>query len=105
VLEGKIVAKDIEALGIIKAEEIQTKIFGITSEKVSDKAEIEAGSTEKIIETPYASEDSKIYITIEGSNYGKVLYYDEVIEGESFKVKFDGDAVEEKIKFNWMIMK
>ncbi len=105
VLEGKIVAKDIEALGIIKAEEIQTKIFGITSEKVSDKAEIEAGSNEKMIETSYASEDSKIYITIEGSNYGKVLYYDEVIEGESFKVKFDGDTVEEKIRFNWMIVK
>ena len=104
-LADKITVNDIEALGTVKTKEIKTEVLGITSEKISGKSEIKAGEREKTIITNEVDNNSKIYITIEGSNYGKVLYYDEIKEKENFKIKFDGDAVSNDIKFNWLIIK
>lgn len=46
-------------------------------------------------------EDAKVLITASCSNKGKDLYYDEIEQGENFKVKFDGDALGEDIRFDW----
>jgi hypothetical protein len=73
-------------------------------EKSSGKGVIEAGETEVLIETPQASESSNIMLTITGNNQSKVLFVDEIVEGESFKVKFNEPVVEEEVGFNWIIV-
>jgi hypothetical protein len=70
---------------------------------VSGKGVIESGEIETTIETKEVFTDSKIYITPAGNTFGEVLYYDEVVEGESFKVKIEKE-IGESINFNWLII-
>jgi len=127
---GKITAQSIEALGIIKAKDIEatgtvagasitspsiettsvetSKIKGKTLELDSDtsgKAKIVSGDTEATIETPEATKDAKIYITPEGETFDRILFYDDVEAGKSFKVKIKKPTDEGDIHFNWLIIK
>jgi hypothetical protein len=70
---------------------------------ISGRGVIEAGEVETTIETKEVFTDSKIYITPAGNTFGEVLYYDEVVEGESFKVKIEKE-IGENINFNWLIV-
>jgi hypothetical protein len=105
--EGKITAKDIEVLGALKAREVETETLKMAEDKTSGKGVIEAGLAEVVIETPEASRIAKVYITTTSSNVGKVLYVSDqdLVEGKSFKVKFDGDLVMTNVSFNWLIIK
>jgi len=108
--DGKITAKNIEVLNTIKAKDVVAtgKVMGESIEmgtSSSGKGKIKAEDTEVKIETPAVSEDVKISVTPEGSTQGKVLYYDEIVEGKSFKVKIDKPALDEDIKFTWLIIK
>jgi hypothetical protein len=105
VFEGKIVASDIEALNTIKAKSISVDSISLTDAKTSGRGMIEVGKTEIIIETTYVDSESKIYITSQGSTFGKNLYFDEIVDEQSFKVKIDAPALEKDIKFNWLIVK
>jgi microcystin-dependent protein len=116
VFEGKITAQDIEALNTIKAKDIEATnnikaendIEGRSlklSSDTSGKSLIEAGKTEIIVDTPYASETVKISLTPKGSTSGKNIYIDDIVEGESFKVKIDAPAVEKDVHFYWFIIK
>ncbi|MFZ2193778.1 MAG: FG-GAP-like repeat-containing protein [Candidatus Moraniibacteriota bacterium] len=97
--EGKLTAKDIEVENKIKG-----KIFEMSNE-TSGKALIKAGETEIQVVTIYAGNDVKISVTPQGSTQGKIIYYDEIVEGESFKVKIDSPSVEKDINFSWLIIK
>ncbi|MFZ2226305.1 MAG: tail fiber domain-containing protein, partial [Candidatus Moraniibacteriota bacterium] len=105
VFEGKITASDIEALSTIKAKTISADSISLTDAKTSGRGVIEAGKTEIIINTIYVDSASKIYITSQGTTFGKNLYFDEIVDGQSFKVKIDAPALEKDIKFNWLIVK
>jgi len=103
--DGKITAKDIDILGTLTVNEIDTEVLGVSSEKTSGKATLPAGETKIKIETPYASDEAKIIITPRGSTQSKTLYYDDVVLGESFKVKIDDPSVDKDINFTWLIIK
>ncbi len=111
-LSGKLTAEDIEALGTVKAKNIEAEetIKGDNlelGEETRGKAEIEAGDKEAEIETKAVSNSSQIYITPLGKLGGGNLYVDmeDVKEGESFKVKLDGEELDNNIEFNWLIVK
>jgi len=104
-LDGKITAKDIEVLGVMKAKSISVDSISLADMKTSGRGVIEAGETEIIISTTYVDSMSKIYITSQGTTFGKNLYFDEIIDEQSFKVKIDAPAISENIKFNWLIVK
>lgn len=108
-LDGKITAKDIEALNTIKAKDIEAtdSIKGDTLELGKDttgKNILKAGETKVEIETALANKDAKIYITPVGNTFGQVLYVDEISDGKSFKVKIN-EKQDDAINFNWLIVK
>ncbi len=111
--KGKLTIGDIEATGDVKAQNIEAadNLKGNNldlSSDVSGEGKIEANKLESdLILTTEVSKESKIYITPKGSTGGKVIYYDEddIVEGESFKVKIDKPALDEDIEFNWLIIK
>jgi hypothetical protein len=105
--EGKITAKDIEVLGALKAKEVETETLKMSEDRTSGKGIIKAGLAEVVIETPEASKKSKIYLTSTSSNVGRTLYVSDqdIVEGKSFKVRFDGDLIVTDISFNWLIIK
>ncbi len=107
---GKIKAEDIEALGIVKAKniEVENSLKGkmlMLSNETTGKGKIKAGETETEIKTPYASESVKISITPKGDAFDRVLFYDDVKERESFKVKIKKPADEGDINFDWLIIR
>lgn len=111
-LEGKITAKDIEALNTIKAKDIEAtnNLKGDNLElgkATRGKGVIKSGETEVKIETPYASKDAQIYLTPLSKLDGGNLYVDmeNVKEGENFTVKLDGNSSDKNIEFNWLIIK
>ena len=69
-------------------------------------AELKAGDAEVEIETSEASKDVQIYITPFDKLSGRSLYVDmsDVKDGQSFKVKLDGDPLTKDIQFNWLII-
>ena len=109
-LDGKITAADIEALNTVKAKDLEATnsvkgdVFEM-SEESSGKGTIPAGETEIEIETPYANENAKISITPRGDSFERILFYDEVKNGESFKVKIKKATEEGDINFDWLIIK
>ncbi len=104
-LDGKITAKDIEALGTVKAKSIETDELELKEGKTAGKGVINSGETEEIILTPFASKAAKISITPSGDTFDKVLFYDELEEGKSFKVKIKEATAEGDINFDWFIIK
>ena len=76
--------------------------------QTSGSAKILSGQIEIIIPSTEAKADSKIYITPTGSTFGKILYVGkeekDIVPGESFKVKFDGDPAAKDIPFNWLVV-
>ncbi|MEI7425683.1 MAG: hypothetical protein WCK16_02015, partial [Candidatus Moraniibacteriota bacterium] len=109
-LDGKITAKDIEVLNKIKATDIEAtnslkgKNIELSSD-VSGTSLIKAGELESVkILTTEAKVKMKIYITPMNNTFNQVLYVNEVIEGDSFKVKINS-IVAEDIEFNWLIVK
>ncbi len=105
ITNGKITAKDIEALNSVKAVSIFADSLSLTDSKTSGKGVIAKNTTEVIINTPYVDSASKIYITSQGSTSGKNLYFDNIVNGVSFKVKIDAPAINNDINFNWLILK
>jgi len=114
-LNGKILAKDIEVENSIKAKDIEAEnnLKGKNielSNDVSGTGKIKGGElkSEPIL-TKEAEEGAKIYITAKNSTEGKTLYYDEkeIKNKESFVVRIDSPALEEDkdIEFNWLIIK
>jgi hypothetical protein len=107
---GKITASDIDALNKIKATDIEAtnSLKGQNLElgaQTSGKATIKMGETEVEISTPNASETARISITPHGDTFGNILFYDDVVDGESFKVKIKKATTEGDIKFDWLIVK
>jgi hypothetical protein len=88
----------------IKAEKGEFEEITVGGESAG-RAKIEAGETEVVVETDLIKEDHKVVITSRGNNYGKNLYYDEVIENESFKVLFNGEMLADDLEFDWIIIK
>lgn len=78
-----------------------------TGDQMSGKAKILAGEKEVEIKTINASKNNKFYVTPLGDPQGRSLYVDleNVVEGESFKVKLDGEILDSDIQFNWLIVK
>lgn len=76
----------------------------MSGEATSGSGVIDVGETEILIETEEANENYRIYITPVGNTFGEVLYVDDIQDGESFKVKINGDQAE-NIKFNWLIIR
>ena len=76
--------------------------------QTSGSAKILSGQIEIIIPSTEAKADSKIYITPTGSTFGKILYVGkeekDIVPGESFKVKFDGDPVAADITLDWLVV-
>jgi hypothetical protein len=114
VFEGKITASDIEALGTVKAKNIQATeavagemLLGNSlelGENASGKSLLEAGELSVKIDTVLANKDFKIYITPVGNTFGQVLYVDEITDGQYFKVKLN-EKQGDDINFNWLIVK
>jgi hypothetical protein len=107
--EGKVAAAEIEALGMVKAKDIQAEenLQGSNlklGESTRGQAVIKAGEKEVTIETPNASRDFQIYLT--SINRYEKIYYNEndIVEGVSIKVKID-EATDQDIRFNWLIVK
>lgn len=101
-LKGKLTAESIEALGTVKAKDIEADSIKIN--KSSGSGEIKTGDTEAEIKTAEVSKDAQIYITPR-EQYDKIYYSEEDIkEEESFKVKID-EPVPHTVKFNWLIIK
>ncbi|MFZ2188275.1 MAG: tail fiber domain-containing protein, partial [Candidatus Moraniibacteriota bacterium] len=113
ILEGKITAKDIEALSTVKAMDIEAtnSLKGQNLElggQVSGTNSIKAGQVESVsILTSQAKAGIKLYITPKGSTQGKSLYYDEgdIEPGIGFRVRIDAPALDKDIEFNWLIVK
>jgi len=110
-LEGKITAKDIEALGIVKAKGIEAEDIAASKslklgKEIRGTGEIKAGDTEIKIETVEASLSAQIYITPLGQLNGRSLYVDmeKLEDGKSFNVKLDGEPLSKNLKFNWLII-
>lgn len=110
--DGKITAKDIEALDTITAKNIIAtgKVAGASIEigaDASGKGTLKAGETSVVIKTIQASSDAKIYITPLGKLNGRSLYIDpeEIKDGESFEVLLDGETLDKNIEFNWLIVR
>ena len=104
---GKIIAKDIEAVDSIKANDLKGENIELGSD-VSGTGKIKGGELKSDpILTKEAKEGVKIYITPKNSTEGKTLYYDEddIKDGESFVVKVDSPALENDVEFNWLIIK
>ncbi|MEI8096691.1 MAG: hypothetical protein WCG73_01140, partial [Candidatus Moraniibacteriota bacterium] len=101
---GTFTAKDIEAIGTVKTKNIITDTITMKENSTSGKGSILAGQTEVTIDTPDVSENAKISLTAKGSSNGKILYFDEIIEGKSFKVKIDAPTIEKDINFIWLII-
>ena len=76
------------------------------SEDTSGVARISAGETEIKIKTAKAEKNNLIYLSPMGDTFGKVIYVDEVEEGEGFMVKITEpeEPLEEDINFNWLII-
>ena len=74
--------------------------------QTSGSGKISAGEIEKVIPSTEVKIDSKIYVTPTGSTEGKILYVkkEDIVPGESFKVKFDGDPLENYLEFNWLVV-
>ncbi|MDO8529507.1 MAG: hypothetical protein Q7S18_02460, partial [bacterium] len=108
-LKGKLTVASVEALGTVKAKDIEAEnsLKGENlklGEATRGTGEIKAGDTEVEIKTVEASNAAQIYITPRGQ-YDKIYYSEEDIkEGESFKVKID-EPVSHTVKFNWLIIK
>lgn len=104
---GKITAKDIEVLGVMKAKDIEAQTLKMEDQKTSGKGTILAGESKVEIKTPEASKDVKIYITPTDKLGGRGLYVDldSIEEGKSFWVKLDGEVMDQDIRFNWLIIK
>ena len=88
-----------------KIEQLETEItekaeFGDDN---AGKSEIVKGQKEVEILTEAVQEDSKIIISPAGSTFGEVLYYDEIKNQKSFKIKINKE-VEADIKFDWVII-
>ncbi|MFA6048112.1 MAG: tail fiber domain-containing protein [Parcubacteria group bacterium] len=110
ILDGKITAKDIEALNTIYAKDIVAtgNVAGASIEIGTDssgKGTIKAGETEVRILTPNASDSAKISITPRGDTFDKVLFYEDIVPGVSFKVKIKKATPEGDINFDWFIIK
>ncbi|MEI7426219.1 MAG: tail fiber domain-containing protein, partial [Candidatus Moraniibacteriota bacterium] len=113
-LDGKITAKDIEVLGVMKAKDIEATntvtgdiLQGNSLELGKDttgKNILKVGELEVEIETVLANKNAKIYITPVGNTFGEVLYVDEITDGKSFKVKINEEQSDD-INFNWLIVK
>jgi hypothetical protein len=115
-LKGKLTAQDIEALGTVKAKDIEAEnsVKGKTltgenlelGKETRAAAKLKAGDTEIEIETPQTSKDIQVYITPLDKLSGRDLYVDmsDVKDGQSFKVKLDGDPLSKDIQFNWLLI-
>ncbi|MBP9751282.1 MAG: hypothetical protein KBD19_00285 [Candidatus Moranbacteria bacterium] len=113
---GDLLIRNIEAQGTIRAEDVEAE-DGITAggivagaaiaagEESSGSGTLKAGDDRTVIDTEYANEDAKIFITIKGSPHGKSLYVDDIEEGESFTVKVDGDVSDKDIDFFWFVLR
>jgi len=107
--EGKITAKEIdvdtvEATDVTATDTVSGNAFEMGS-NASGQATIKAGDTGTTIATPYATQSAKISITPAGSTQGKVLYYDQIVSGQSFNVEIDKPALDSDINFTWLIIK
>ena len=78
------------------------ELFLLSKSVVSDS--IKAGETNVQIDTTMADKEAKIYVTPVGNTFGQVLYVDEIIDGEYFKVKLN-EKQNDNIRFNWLIVK
>ena len=106
-LGGKITAKDIEALGTVKADTLDGQKLKLGAQ-ISGTSSIKAGELESAkILTTEAQAGIKLYITPKGSTQGKTLFYDEsdIDSGVGFKVKIDAPALDKAVEFNWLIVK
>jgi hypothetical protein len=112
-LDGKITAKDIEVLGVMKAKDIEAtnslkgKNIELSSD-VSGTSLIKAGELESVkILTTEAKAGVKIYITPLDKLSGRSLYIDreKIEEGVGFSVELDGEVLSKDVNFNWLIVK
>jgi hypothetical protein len=94
---------DLELVNL-KAERVETDEL-VISEKSSGRGVIEAGESEVLIESELVDDNSRIIITVRENNFDKNLYYGEVVNGESFKVKFNGEVLGNDIEFDWILIK
>jgi len=101
-LDGNLKVKKLQAEEVV-AGEMKAETLEVGS-AVAGKATISAGTTEVLIFTEAAKEGMKVYLTNQGNNFNQILFYDEIVEGKSFKVKIN-QAVSGEIKFDWMIIK
>ena len=95
---------EIEAGKMLVEEIVAEKI--VTSEEKSGKGVILAGEIFKKINSSKVTKNSMIHITLTSLSHEKDLYVDEneIIEGESFVVKFEGAPLEENVTFNWFFI-
>jgi hypothetical protein len=94
---------DLELVNL-KTERVETDEL-VISEKSSGRGVIEAGESEVLIESELVDDNSRIIITVRENNFDKNLYYGEVVNGESFKVKFNGEVLGNDIEFDWILIK
>jgi hypothetical protein len=102
---GKISASGIEITGTVEAKDVKMESLEMEDGKTSGKGKIKSGDTSAEIQTPFASEDAKISITPRGDTFDRILFYDDVNEGKSFKVKIKKATDEGDINFDWLIIK
>jgi len=88
--------------------ELEVKVLGAEKIKLGEesagKGTMLKGEEESLVEIESVNDDCKIIVTPLGSTNGKVLYVDEIEENKGFKVKLDGNALDENIEFSWIVI-
>ena len=108
-IEGKLTVKELEAekmaAGSAAIDDMEAKSLKL-SKDTSGIVTLAAGETEIIVETSQANPDNYIYFSPIGSTFNRGLYVDEIVPGESFKIKLEDTSrlLEEDIKLNWLII-